>query len=467
MNSPRSLALSCALLLVLGSACSGPTVAPPLSVFRSDADPEHYLGSPISGPRPASEAHQSFRLDDAWSVEVRWRSLRAIPESLGETLGSATRVILVGDGVDEPVTVKRVSALLRRARLEFRADPGALDDELIRNAGAAPDSERLVRAALLPGTTALCGIAWDVGQDAGEPRSERLELAIGRASAASAPRAEIAVRARTRESSEMVFLDRGPELGGPAAVLYLPMPLASDAGNGVAVSVRVHPAPDPASALRAEHHQAFADALADYERARKRREYWSHELVPSMSADAHRDASVALSSRGLSDADASFLLARSLGCPLAVDLVLALDEESQQELRAEARRALTEARAGAGSAELAWILESTALRSLLDLGLRGPLPPAVIAAAARQLGTVSLSFATMEDLLATCRTMAELEAFLLEANRESLDDAALEARVLGLQFLRLRGRAPRGYDPLAEAELRREQLEKARAEGWR
>ncbi|MBK9383561.1 MAG: acyl-CoA dehydrogenase family protein [Planctomycetes bacterium] len=466
MNSPRPLVLSCALLLVLGSACSGPTVAPPLAIFRSDTDPEHYLGSPLSGPRPASEANQSFRLEDAWLVELRWRPLRAIPEILGMPLGSATRGILAGEGDEEPVTAKRVSDLLRRARFDLRSDLGALEDELIRGAGAAPDTERLVRAALLPGTTALCGIAWDVSEHAGEPRSERLQLAIGRASESSSPRASLAVRARTIESTEIVFLDRGPELDGPAAVLYLPSPLASDAGSGIAVSVRVHPAPDPASALRADHHRAFADALADYERGRKRREYWSQELVPPTSVDAHRDASVALSSHGMTEADASFLLARSLGCPLAVDLVLALDEESQQQLRAGMRRELQKAREGAASAEFAWILESTAVRAVLEIGLRGPLPPAVMAAAARRLGTVSLSFAMIEDLLATCRTMAQLEAFLLEENRESLEDASLEARILALHFLSERGRAPRGYDPLAEAEQRREQLEKARAEGW-
>jgi hypothetical protein len=453
--------------LALLAACAGPTAAPPLALFRHDADAEHFLGTPLSGPRPATEELAPFRIEDAWSVEVTWRPLRSIPESCGGPVGTVARLLLASTGTEEPVTPGAVSELLRRARFDFRADLGALDAELIATAGAAPESVREVRAALAPGTTALFGAAWDNGQVHGEPQVEHVELSLGRSGDRSAEGTQLAVIATTRAKRELLLLDRGPTLGGAAAVLWIPSPLEDAASGGIAVTVRVLPAPDPASARVEGHHRAFADALSDYERARKRREYWGRDLAPKDARAVERDASVALSAAGIDQIDGTFLIARSLGCPLAADMILSLEDASQDEFLREANRALRTAPAEASAEELAWNLERSALRQVLDLGLRGPLQASVKAGVARQLGSVALSFAALEDLLEACRTMSDRERFLLEHNQASLDDPSIEARVLALRWLLARGRAPSGYDPLAEGDARREQLARARAEGWR
>lgn len=467
LRSPLSVfALGCTLFV---AACSSlPKDAPPLAVFRHRADAEHFFGTGLSGPEPGARDGADYALEETWSVEVAWRSLRQIPETDTEPLGSHTRAVLSGaPDAGEPIMPGELSELLLRARITYTADLEALQQQLITVAGAAPVPPRLVRGALVPGSTASFEVSWDTGERWGVPSSEQLRVLISRPEDPASNEAEIAIRAEAAHRCELVVLDAHAEVDGAWCVLIFPVPLGFEAGAGIAAEIRVTRASENATIAGSQHVQTYGEALADYQRARAARDYWRQALRTEEALPRHRDVGVGMSSSSLSNADSTFLFARTLGCEFAAELVMALEDEGREQLRETFRKKLLSLTAETDRQGLSFALQHAAIEFLLDLNLKGQLTRAQKGIAVQHLGALAYQLPAMEDMLHECSNTKEIRQFILESNRDGLEDSSLEMRVVALDFLKRAQAAPALFDPMASSEARRQQLDAARREGWK
>lgn len=150
-------------------------------------------------------------------------------------------------------------------------------------------------------------------------------------------------------------------------------------------------------------------------------------------------------------------LATEIGAPALLDLALA----ARPGHLAPLARAALEAAAlvpGPERAALAWALERTALRTLVERRQSAEDDPAAAALLLARAGEAGAFPALLSEVLATRPDLAAFEAWLLEENRIFLSDRSPAARVRAYDWLAARGAAPPGFDPLGSAEARRAAL---------
>src|SRR5690606_9781735 len=164
----------------------------------------------------------------------------------------------------------------------------------------------------------------------------------------------------------------------------------------------------------------------------------------------------------------AFLAGSTAGSPLALDLVLAADEATLQELAELLRAGLGDgAQAERGTADgdeelaarLPWLLERSAFELL---AARLDRDDASAAAArgllARHAGDFGMDGGGLRAALARATSRTELDRLLVDENLALLDASSPASRVRAFDWLDARGDAPPGYDPLADRERRSDAL---------
>lgn len=144
-------------------------------------------------------------------------------------------------------------------------------------------------------------------------------------------------------------------------------------------------------------------------------------------------------------------LARPLGAPRALDLLLVADEP--------ALIAITGALAADPAiAAAAWSFERAVWLALLPLAERGELSLALQAAFARHLGAVADDTATLRALLTSADDVGAFVAALRRENEYALADRSTASRCAGHDWLLRHGGAIADYDPLAAPAARQQAL---------
>jgi hypothetical protein len=110
---------------------------------------------------------------------------------------------------------------------------------------------------------------------------------------------------------------------------------------------------------------------------------------------------------------------------------------------------------------LGWKLDLTALGLLRDMQSSGKFPRELAAVLLAQTGEAGRHASSLEEILSGLTGYAQFERRLVAENTQYLEDGSPAARVRAYDWLRARGQAPPGYDPLASPRERREALEKA------
>ena len=201
------------------------------------------------------------------------------------------------------------------------------------------------------------------------------------------------------------------------------------------------PAPTDATG-RALHERAVAQAAvalmapiiaAETREARKSR----------LPQSAERQAALDALASGTGRRTALIILAASADAQAVDDFALVADD-ARLESFVERLRAT-----GSLEGDLGWRLEQVVYDELIELSLRGQLPPALESVLLRHTGEVGRFPGLMDDLLEESTDQEDLRTLLVWENRQFLRDGNPASRVRALDWLEERGLAPEGFDPLA------------------
>ncbi|MCA8955569.1 MAG: hypothetical protein KDC87_05815, partial [Planctomycetes bacterium] len=248
---------------------------------------------------------------------------------------------------------------------------------------------------------------------------------------------------------QIVVVDQAPQVDGAPLVLAFPSPFGEGSGRGFVATLSVQ-------------RQKSRPSEADLARCRAE--------ITGTAAAAKRGAApvdgvaaAALTLRTtLANLDLAHhhraslvFLAGTVEAPLALDLSLIADDPTLAAWIATTGAAGTK---DAGQAELGWKLEKSAF-AILAKGLDGDgLPPQLMALMAHHAGEAGLLPGAMSTLLPRCNDRAALQRAIVQENLDALDSTDPSSRVRAFDWLKLRGQAPKGYDPLAPKADRRKAL---------
>lgn len=158
---------------------------------------------------------------------------------------------------------------------------------------------------------------------------------------------------------------------------------------------------------------------------------------------------------------ALIMLAAQTGAAICQDAALVADDSTLEQLAAAINAQATAVNREIDLAQWGLVIDLTALKVMADLQSAEKLPPALQSVLALHTGEAGRRAGAIEEAIRASPTRADLENRLVAENLIALEDTSPSARVRAIDWLSLRGRAPRGFDPLAPPRQRREALEAA------
>ncbi len=150
-------------------------------------------------------------------------------------------------------------------------------------------------------------------------------------------------------------------------------------------------------------------------------------------------------------------LAREAGAPLIEDVTLSATEVVIDRLAYVITKEC-ESDPAWEIGTLGWRLQKAAYLFLADLLSAEQMRPELEAIAMRHAGEVGRHPAVLKEMVADATSGADLEQRLLLENFIYLEDISPAARTRAFEWLATKGRAPKGYDPLASLKDRRSVL---------
>ncbi|HZL99720.1 MAG TPA: hypothetical protein VFD43_05650, partial [Planctomycetota bacterium] len=459
MSRGPPAAIVAAAALLVPACASRPPVAPPLSWAL-----DHRAGSAL-GEAPAGEADVAAAAADpaaalALTVEWHW-----VPWDLHAGLQPIGSHALAVSGTGGDSTFGASPLVVGDVRVAF-GEAAVLAAQRLR----APRAPTLaVQLDALPaGVTALHS-AGPLVLELSRGEGQAVELAVtrqgrvplGAVRASDAPEEQVAVGpADDREPGEVlargasavpvewrevVLLDTPLAPGGAPAVVALPGG-APGAWLAAVIEVQLPPAEGEGLAAHAARlERCLADVAAATERQAQR--------AVALDAVEAKQRQLIAAARSMAEAGdrrrAAVFLASETGASLALDVVLAADEEALDSLAASWRESTgADVEQLARGDALAWSLErATALwlAGRADAGLPAELEAVLL----RQTGVVARSPGLLRQFTEESGGLQSWCELLEQENRLALEDSLPGSRVRAFDWLAARGAAPEGYDPLA------------------
>ncbi|HVR76470.1 MAG TPA: hypothetical protein VMT52_19225 [Planctomycetota bacterium] len=450
----------------------------------------YFTGSPLSGPEPVRGA---LNTDDLCPFEVtavaleQWR-----PELLeAQALGSQARMLAVPRG---EAPVKPLPRLTASVRVASSAGPSEAASRLQAGQLGRSTVISVSRGALPRGVTAVHELkgrpsregrvevhvhrrqAEGDGTRAGSSQDDEIQVALmilghrdagqdqeGPAEspdpAAAAPVPAMVPDGAGDLEREFALLDRVPAGDARMFAIFLPSPFRGEQGEAIAFLLETGPAGPEEPGAKAAQDPDLARAIADLKEAGVSPIVASAQSPPPFIAGLppalHALAFRPVQRNGL------LVLARESDARLAEDIALVADPETLSSYCELVLKKSTGSETELDPAQLAFLLESTAVEELSALLSKEKLPAELHAVLVRHAGQAGRQVSSLEAALSASRTVDALRARIVEENWIALEDTSPPARVRAHDWLLALGQAPEGFDPLAPPRERRAILEKA------
>lgn len=421
--------------LAFASACATTPAAPPLASFAN----ERFAGTVRSG-----------------SV------VRALPDDPGAPAWFEIRVSYA----DDAPAGASISAFARQVFVEDVADPVRARSELARGIGLAdagvPASETFLRVdPAWPATVVCWRTTLPPADGAGDPpraawRSFSIELEPA-ADARAAPALALVLEGQ-EGAREHLVLDALPEREDGLLRLHLPAPRQRAPRGGFLAAVRRIPDPPDAKREVELARSALAASVAGARTgsgALTREEGFVFE-----SESAFRALETVKLRRS-----ALAYLAQATRADVAGDLAVGASDADLAAIVASLReRAGDQDPSQWASAKLGWFLETSGYGYLSARAAdeQHPIEPELAAVLLVHVGQLARFPDLIVQALADSDGPETFAQHVLDENTIFLEDADPAARLRAYEWLRERGAAPEGYDPLGELRARRAALDRAR-----
>jgi hypothetical protein len=459
----------------LAAGCQSQPKAPPapLATPAIFTQVSHYTGTPLSGPRLAVADVGVPK--DALTVSVKWIAVSSVPSVVQATLASQCRLIIAGQS-DAPMLVSpdltkgilfdqssNVAAMESQyggaARLDFTpvaSLEGALPPNVTAtflaavNTGPAPRNRIAIRFARSDTPTTA-----PTTKSTNDPVEMTLELAQDTSASTTQP---------SIAKSETAVFDRPVEGGHDQMEIVIPMTFSDSPARALIALIDL--TPSATLTLLAKCH---ADLQSSAEAEAKQPNV---EAVEGSAWSGYDSALKALW-EPVDRRAALVFLASQTSAHICEDTALVADDAMLQKLsNTVAQRAAVSTEPHTGAA-LSWLLDHAAFELLVLSDAPGnnssgaaaaaatPLPPELRAVLTVYAGEPARHSGSLDEIAQQSTSRQDLENRLTAENLVFLTDSSPASRVRAFDWLKARGLAPAGFDPLGTGKERRQALDKA------
>lgn len=438
-------------LFVLSGCQFGHRPPPPLQNPMAKLSVDEYSGSSLSGP--LGQSAEQADLASAWSIQTKVFAVKTLPQSGFDPVGPLARLIL-NDGRSElitPSTRLTYSARIRILKPKERFDTTTNDPSQQIDLGT-------LLAHVAPGTTAAFNIAQPAASIDSSNR-QRISVEIDRAKGEDGY--DLSLTSFDRQSSgamqvvrEMLVIHRLPSAANQDHVaLGVPMNFTASKAAGIVIDVSIDTrAPDARSIAELKTKlDASASSVAEKLKAQ-----------PQDAADL--DVAAALNSLArTNDSPRASLayLTQISGARLSESVVLVADRQLLLLISKAIREAIPRL-AARDRHTVGWMLDRATIKTISSLkeDQAAQMLPPVQGALETFAGQAGYELDVLQSLADKSTSSSDLYNHLVAEHLIYLEDNSAAARVRAFDWLRARGAAPPGYDPLASNRARREALDK-------
>jgi hypothetical protein len=422
----------------------------PLPLVHAEVD--HYVGSVVGGSVPGV----AFDFASAAPARFATVSVFALERMPLEALEPAPLRLSMGLGAGATLFVRKLLTPLR-ATTDLAAAAAWTGS---RN---QPQGDRVrhvadLFAALPGGVAATFLLSRPAPSDVD---GAQLALLIGRGSPMQLEIGLAALRSDepTGLTGELCALPLLPD-GTIRGVLVVPSPFRGEAAKAFAIRYTVEPIPKETDPRYLVFRSAWDQArrqIAD--RARVRPERFPRELQPELTRVDARGLA-ALLAQPEAQRRTLVTVCERTGATIARDLLLAASDEGVASVADTLRPALLETEV-AGGAELGWLVERTALLTLIARMIHGAASPGVATVLLEHAGPLGDQAEALLFMVQETGDLASFRARILEENVLLLRDGVPEVRARATNWLAHRDLAPEGFDPFAPRAERSAALKRA------
>lgn len=446
-----------ALLLVL-TGCAGKKQPPQVSTEWARVRQGVYAGSPLEG---AQSVPAGLGAAGAVGVEMRLVALEKDPGEVLEPLATKARVLANTQG-ENPFLATATLTLPAR----YGSGPEAEGLEAAVRSGAWGSNATVgeFSAAVPVGATGWLQVMRGeavtrdrvrvaVYRVKGDDEAVQLALLVEHPDATPPLEGAKSGKPAARLARETALVRQKVENGSQAVALLLPLAVSEGHSQSLLAIVRISP-------LGADEEAKVAKSLglmrsAAEAAARERAVAGPDALDPALIASV-----VEAITLGEQRRSALVYFAGQTKAPLGEQVAMVAEEDVLDELSLQLADELGKQQGLWKREDAGWLLDRLAFQRLAQGYLKRRLTPELRGVLAAYAGEAGRSPAALEQILDALSTRKDFENRLLAENLIALEDNSPSARVRAYDWLKARGRAPQGYDPLGESKARREAMER-------
>jgi hypothetical protein len=460
---PRAVVILILTATLLAGCASSHSAPPPFAIPLALTTATHYIGTPLSGPRPGNASEISYR--DALDLHATWFALEQFDGQNLPLLASQARLITAARGG---------SPMLPSGNLTSNARIVWIDDgdrqTALKSLGAGRRTDLGDSRTVLPAGVTVSFRAIDSGASADQtlihPELRFLEVSMARLSHAdgTSEKLQIAVSVEDDQSArqthstsansaifqiETAVLEHSIKKFPATLLVVIPFKFTGPPNQADAALITISPA-------SADHD--FADAIARCKIDLQSPD--SEHLITPIWAEGLNRALDSLADPKRRRAGLVFL-AGQCNARICMDVASVCDDEMLQDISRLMQSGLPPALKDLTLEQFAWVLDRSAVAAMQPKLTAATLPAELFTVLTLHMGEPGRHAASVDAIMRGASNQRDLFQRLVAENYIYLEDSSPASRVRAYQWLQSNNIAPAGFDPLGTPRQRRNALDKA------